>query len=374
MRRAVWQIGCLSLTLLGFIAAPVVAQQTPAPQTPPAAQPTTPAPVTPSVRVGATLYADYTYTSSPETLDADGNAIHPNQFNIGRSYLNINGTLSRFVAFRITPDVARESGATSSLNGSLVFRIKYAFAQFNLDDWVGAGSWSRFGIQQTPLLDFAEGIYRYRFQGTMFAEREGYLVSSDGGASFRYNLPSNYGEIHAGVFNGENYNRAEVNDQKAVQVRGTLRPVPASPTPLRGLRFTAFYDADRYLKNGERNRLVIGPTFEHRYVNAGLEYLATTDQTSVTKPEADGRGFSIWATPRVPSGWEALLRYDHFKPDTSMDSQIRTRTIVGVAYWFKYEGPLATALLLDYDGVTFKNFVPAQPKQQRITLHGLVNF
>jgi hypothetical protein len=35
------------------------------------------------------------------------------------------------------------------------------------------------------------------------------------GASFHYNIPSNYGDLHAGFYNGENYNRQEANDQKA---------------------------------------------------------------------------------------------------------------------------------------------------------------
>ena len=48
----------------------------------------------------------------------------------------------------------------------------------------------RFGIQQTPYVDFKEGIYRYRFQGTIFAEREGFLSSSDAGVSFHYNFPT----------------------------------------------------------------------------------------------------------------------------------------------------------------------------------------
>ena len=49
--------------------------------------------------------------------------------------------------------------------------MKYAYAQFNLDDWTGnlKSTWVRLGIQQTPIIDFQEGIYRYRFQGTVFA-------------------------------------------------------------------------------------------------------------------------------------------------------------------------------------------------------------
>src|SRR5213593_4573970 len=184
----------------------------------------TPPDDTPSIRVGAVIYPDYTYTLNPETTDGAGNTIHFSQFNISRSYINITGNISHIVAFRITPDIARETSTFSNLVGSLEFRVKYAYGQLNLDDWMTRGSWTRFGIQQTPWLDFAEGIYRYRWQGTMFVEREGYFASADAGASFHYNLPSNYGDIHVGVSNGENYNKAEANDQKAIMIRGTVRP------------------------------------------------------------------------------------------------------------------------------------------------------
>src|SRR5439155_292142 len=120
----------------------------------------TPPDDTPSIRVGATIYTDFTYQPSPQTTDADGNVINPGSFNVSRSYINITGNLSHIVAFRITPDVVRESGlvtlgaGSSVSNDSLVFRIKYAFAQFNLDDWMTKGTWARVGIQQTPLLDY----------------------------------------------------------------------------------------------------------------------------------------------------------------------------------------------------------------------------
>src|SRR5215211_4347536 len=169
----------------------------------------TPPDDTPSIRVGAVIFADYTFTERPTITDADGNVVHANAFNVARSYINITGNISHVVAFRVTPDVVRENNAASATNGSLVFRIKYAYAQFNLDDWMAKGSYARFGIQQTPWLDFAEAIYRYRFQGTMFVEREGFFASADAGASFHYQLPSNYGDVHVGVFNGENFNRAE---------------------------------------------------------------------------------------------------------------------------------------------------------------------
>jgi hypothetical protein len=341
------------------------------------AQPATPPSTsddTPSIRVGATLFADYTYTQSPEATDADGNTYNLSQFNVTRSYINITGNISHIVAFRFTPDILRETGAGSSLNGSLTFRVKYAFAQVNLDDWMEKGSWVRFGIHQTPWVDFEEGIYRYRFQGQVFSEREGYLSSSDAGASFHYNFPSNYGEVHVGVYNGENYNHPEVNGQKAFEVRGSARPFANGASVLRGVRVHGFYNADSYVPDGPRHRGVFSTTFEHVVLNAGFEYLDTTDRPTVTRTETDGHGYSLWATPKAKNGWEALLRYDHMTPDTAVDSQTRTRNIFGVAYWFPHQGNVSSALLLDYDAQTFHNYTTPLPKQQRIAVHALVNF
>lgn len=61
---------------------------------------------------------DYTLTEQPHAIDVDGNEIVPNAFNVSRAYLNVAGTLSRVVvAFRLTPDVVRETGEGSSAVG-----------------------------------------------------------------------------------------------------------------------------------------------------------------------------------------------------------------------------------------------------------------
>ena len=56
--------------------------------------------------------------------------------------------------------------------------------------------------------------------GHDFAERDAAahpMTSSDAGVSFHYNLPSNYGDFHVGVYNGENY--TEVGSQRSEGVR-----------------------------------------------------------------------------------------------------------------------------------------------------------
>jgi hypothetical protein len=340
----------------------------------------TPPDDTPSIKIGAVIFADYTFQQKPEAKDADGNTIRPSAFNVARSYINVTGNVSHILAFRITPDVTRESGTGSSLNGSMTFRLKYAYAQINLDDWLPKGTWVRFGVQQTPFIDSVEAIYRYRFQGTVFPEREGYMSSADAGVSFRTTFPGNYGDVHVGVYNGEGYSKAEANNQKALEVRVGLRPLPRHPL-LRGWRVQGFYTADHVVKDAARTRALLNTTFEHKYANVGFDYLDTRDQPTALAPNditLRGRGWSVWATPRIPdaakgSSWEALLRYDHHKPDTSID-RTNKRTIVGVAYWFPKQGAVSAALLFDVENVAFSRFTPAKATQQKVFVHALVSF
>jgi hypothetical protein len=365
---------------IGLGSAHVAAQVTPGGAYPPPDD-------TPSVRVGGTLFLDYTRTLAPEATDADGNRVNASAFNVGRAYINVLGQLNHLLAFRITPDVTRETGSGSSLSGSLTLRLKYGFAQFNLDDWIWRGSYVRVGLIQTPYVEFEESVYRYRFQGSVFADREGYLTSADFGASFRTQFPGGYGELVAGLYNGEGYTRADPNDQKAFQVRGTLRPLPG-PGTLRGLRVSLFYDADHYAREADRRRFVTLTSFEHRYVNAGWVYLDATDQASLAQDRIDSSGHSFWVTPRWPHGGlrpapvtgqvraslEGLLRFDRLEPDHNHLS-VKERWIGGVAYWPRMtNSTVSSAVLLDYERVRYRDFAPARPTEERIALHLLVSF
>jgi hypothetical protein len=361
---------CIRLTagLLPLVVAPTAraaAQAIPAGQN-------TPRDDTPSIRLGAVIFTDYTVQLQPKTTDTDGNTVTFSSFNVGRSYINVIGNISHVLAFRVTPDVTRETATDSSLNGSYVFRIKYAWAQINLDDWMPRGTWVRLGIQQTPWIEFMEGVYRYRFQGQVFPEREGFFSSADTGVAFHSVLPDDYGDVQVGVFNGEGYQRAEVNDQKAFMFRGTLRPLPRQAL-LHGLRVTGFWDEDAYVKNADRRRAIASITFEHPHLNAAFDYLAATDRTSASRDATSARGWSVWANPRVGRGWEGLLRYDALTPDTAAPAR-KHRTIAGLAYWFPHQGTVSTALMLDLDDTKFEHYAPAQATQKRLAVHALVSF
>lgn len=342
----------------------------------------TPPDDTQAIKVGAVVFYDYTYTKTPKTTDSAGNTFSPSAFNVGRTYINVTGNISHRVAFRITPDITRETGTGSSLNGSMTVRLKYGYAQFNLDDWTG--SWKqtyiRGGMQQTPFIDAQEGVYRYRFQGTVFVERDGGLSSADNGVTFHTNIPNNYGDVHFGLYNGEGYSRVEINNIKSFQGRLTVRPMPAGSFLVKGLRLTGYVNRDSVVKNADRNRVIGSVFYEHKRVNAGFDFISREDQSAATAAKVKSDGWSVFATPffkEKGNGLEGFFRYDSFRANKAFTTR-QNRAIAGLAYWFGHPGGASTAaVLLNFEQVSFAKFNgtgTAPLKQQRIALNGVINF
>src|SRR5215208_3567135 len=68
----------------------------------------TPPDDTPAIKVGVTIFADYTINQKPKIKDTDGNEVALSAFQIARSYVNVTGNISHAIAFRVTPDITRE--------------------------------------------------------------------------------------------------------------------------------------------------------------------------------------------------------------------------------------------------------------------------
>src|SRR5262249_37179506 len=152
------------------------------------------------------------------------------------------------------------------------------------------------------------------------------------------------------------------NDQKGLEFRGTLRPFARNAPIVRGLRLHLVYYNDNYVKSADRDRIMGNLTYEHPFINLGFDYMNAHDQLLPSAVKQNGRGYSFWATPRKPfdngSSFEALLRYDHWTPNTSADlapastapfpgstllkDQEQNRAIYGVAYWFPHQGNVQT--------------------------------
>jgi len=325
----------------------------------------TPAPAAepdyPIVRVGVLSYVQYDY----ELRNRD----EFNAFDLTRGYINVNGQLARNVRFRVTPDVRRVTD--SSLAGTLVFRIKYAFVE--LDNLTGARSWVRFGAHQTPWLDFEESINRYRVQGTVFSERESLIPgSSDFGVGL-FTPVGKYVDIQAGVYNGEGYAQTDTNKYKSAQGRLTLRPF-AGRGIANGFRLSGFYNAGWYAADRPRRLGIVMGSFEHTYLVATLQYLKATENPSALTPrDIDRNGSSSFIEVRQGmSGWAGIARVDLFDPDNALGDNSQRRVIAGGAYWFVWPrsrvGLVLTNERVHYDAAA------ARPRENRLLLQTHVEF
>ena len=327
-----------------------------------------PASTAPTVRVGGTIFADYTITDAPKVRDAAGQDVTGHAFNLTRAYINVSGSVNSTVSFRITPDIVRQND--TNVSGSLVFRLKFAYFNIAL-----AGDRSiRAGMQQTPFVDGQESVYRYRFQGLSWAEQDGALASADLGVSFRTPL-GKWGDAHVGLYNGEGYNRPELNNTKALMTRVTLRPIPDHAVA-KGLRLTGYYHADSYVNDAPRTRIMASAWFEHRRFNAGVDVLRKIDQTTPAATKVTAEGMSIFVTPFLREkgrGVEGLFRLDLFDPNVNVAGSQR-RVIAGVAYWFPRQGSTNYALMGNMEQLSYRGGATARATDRKFSVHALIGF
>jgi hypothetical protein len=332
------------------------------PGTPPPTGP--PEPQFPRISVGALTYFQY----AAELKNRNGF----NAFDVTRGYVNIAGDLAKKLKFRLTPDLKRVTDG--SLSGSLVFRLKYGFVEFHD---LTPRSWLRFGLHQTPWLDFEESVNRYRVQGTMFAEREDIIAgSSDFGVGYLTRLPSNYGEINVGVYNGEGFTQSEVDKRKSIQARVTIRPLPhrdLAGTRAHGLRVSAFFDAGSSANDRPRRHGLAMVSYEHPHFVGTAQWLAGTVHPAPLNAEAAVRGYSVFAEAREGTqGWAGFARFEGFNPNRHLAGISHRRFIAGGAYWLAWSA-VRIGLVLSDEDVRYERGA-SQPNENRLLFQTQIQF
>jgi len=310
--------------------------------------------------IGALAYIDY---SAGEKLTS-GKRESYNEFAVTRGYLTVKKELTPWFSMRTTLDIKQETGGSTSskLYGSFVTRFKYYYAQF---EWPDLGflinNKTELGMGHMAWLDFEEHINPYRCQGTMFQERFGGFNSADLGVSlmgyiggemdddYKHNVSKyyagKYGSYHIGVYNGGGYHATENNDNKVIEYRLTVRPLP---TILPGLMLSYFG------VNGKGNSSVYtdGGNEPDWRINTGFvsyqhEYFTFTGQIiknkgnqagswlkAGTSDSLDVDGYSVFGFVRMP-GLKALRvhgRYDLFDPDNDTKDDEEKLMIAGLSY------------------------------------------
>jgi hypothetical protein len=305
-----------------------------------AAQGTQPSPWS----VGATVYAQYVYqlkdTTSPKQ----------NNFDVTRGYVNLIGRFSGGVYTRITVDLFTATGA-GNVTGSYSYRLKYAFAAWTPEH---SPLTYRFGMTQTPWLDWEEALWDYRMQGTMAMDRNGYLTASDLGFAIDGKWNSDKINFSADVVNGGGYHAAASDGHKDAQARVSVRVMDTDDSSrVGGLRITAYAGVGKPAGGGTRNRFLGMVSYRSKQYTLAAEAAATRDSAGAVFN--DGHVYSAFGVYHVPrSGASLIARVDAVTP--TVGGNRLTRYIAGVSYQINPQ----LRVLGDFDYVNFRT-APTTP-------------
>jgi hypothetical protein len=286
-----------------------------------------------------------------------------NEFVIRRGYINVYKTFSRNLIGRITPDVSVDHEGDGL--GDVELRLKYAYLTVKLNNrGFFQQPYFEFGLVHRPWLDYEQHINQYRCQGTMYLDRVKVYNSADFGLTFMTLLgaeldgeyqknvseafPGSYGSFAIGVYNGGGYHAMEMNNNKSIEARLSLRPLHRTVPGLQ-LHYNGAWGKgntevapDWILNSGmisyETMQFVLTAQF---HIGVGNSYGHYIDENNLAKSH---HGYSVFGEYKMHSRHLSLFgRYDYWHGKSS--KEITHRAIIGIAYHFYGRNKL----LFDYD-------------------------
>jgi len=290
-------------------------------------------PQAPQVTVGGLVYGQYLY----QLKDSLG-AGNQNQFSIQRAYLNILGRFGGGITTRLTTDIA-PTGA-----GNQQIRLKYAFL-----GWTPTNSklTYKFGLVQTPYIDFEETLWDYRMQGPIAVDRNGYMSSSDFGAGVDGRWNNEGVNAQFLFFNGEGYSGGTGDNHKdaGLRVSGRLSKTnDASRTG--GLRLTGYAGVGKATGGADRNRYIGTVSYKSQRLTVAGEFVSTKDD-AITGSILSAFGVYHFSGSKAA----AIGRVDLLDPDTDTPDNKQTRVITGLSYQVQSNfRVLADVDLLSFEG------------------------
>ncbi len=331
--------------------------------------------------LGRTSFSGTAYLRYSRELERG--ARDANRFDLDRIYFVLWSQLTDRVRLRLT----MEAGEKRDSAGYFDVATKHFFLEVTKFPFAS----SRFlaGLADLPWVPYEEAVWGYRFQGTVFPDREGYLTSTDLGVNWRMDLPRKRGDLHLSVVNGEGWAKPEIGKYKDVHLRFTLSPFRAGWAKdvfLGAFGSTGNYDGVAAGQPRKRQRAILQGGYRGTHLRLMGSYLWADDPASAMQGKhpslaaragqlAQARGFSLFAvfnlglfSPQAEK-WELIARHDRLDPDQFIPNNSHQRWILGGSY--RWNPHVQT--LLDYERLRADSGA-LRPFERRLMLQNEIRF
>ncbi len=302
-------------------------------------------------------------------MNMEENEVTTSEFAVRRAYLTVKKSIMPGLSSRVTIDAHQDA------EGDMEARLKYMYVLYKMSDFSFVTKPAiEFGIVHTPWLDYEQYINYYRMRDKMFMERSGSMNSADFGATFtgliggqiddhykktvNKKYPGRYGSFAVGIYNGGGYHAEEMNQNKVLEGRLSIRPVP---DVLPGLQVSGFGTYGKGNKAGSEsdlpdwNSFLSMISYENKFATFTAQYMGGKgNQKGKWVDSNDSHsslsygGFSLFGEGKLGKHWRTIAGFDSFDPDVddiNSDNDDFVRYYVGIGYDFGGRN----ILLLDYD-------------------------
>jgi hypothetical protein len=284
-----------------------------------------------STRKFFTIKGDWFMASQWLSPNQDNNA-----FKLKRGYLTVETRFNDVFSARYTQDITIDDEGDDA--GNVELRFKYCYLKTALPDLsFFTNSYFEVGLVHRPWIDFEEHINDYRVQSEMFLERGKVISSADFGITYvtllggkldpeyqqsvSNSYPGKYGSISLGVFNGAGYHALENNNNKTVEGRFTVRPLPEHIPGLQVSYNMAFGKGNDSLSSDFRmNSFCL--SHESCWLTLTAQYYFGKGNMSGTS-QSNNDGYSFFGEFVIPNTkFMVFSRYDYFHDHATDPYQI----------------------------------------------------
>ncbi|MDX9930198.1 MAG: hypothetical protein RBS37_10145 [Bacteroidales bacterium] len=276
-----------------------------------------------------------------------------NEFSLRRGYITFNKKFSDNVSVRFTQDITLDEEGSDA--GNIEMRLKYCL--LHIDNGflpLLRNSWWEVGLINRPWFGFEDKVNDYRVQGAMYLDKYKVLSSADFGVSFSGLIggtvnsdyrervsnffPGLYGSYSLGIYNGGGYNAIEMNSNKTIEGRLTIRPLGNT---LPGLQLSYsflsgkgntpdlphFHFNHLYLSWQSRPLILAGQIYQGKGNGAGS--LKDEEGNSYVN-----HGYSLFGELKIlPTKWALMTRIDRYLTENEDGSQCSS-VVTGICYRF----------------------------------------